>query len=280
MPPVVDLVDATGWRHRLEGPPRRVISLVPSTTETVFVIGGDDRLEGITRFCVHPKRARDLLPVIGGTKSPNLELILSLGPDLVLANQEENRREDVLALRENVPVFVFYPRDVPAAIRDVRNLGRLLGRDRAAEELASEIERRRPTLRAEPFRYIYLIWKRPYMAVGRDTFVDALLSEAGGVNAAPSRGRYPEMTIEELESSSADVILLSTEPFPFTEEHGTELLSQFQDPDRFRDRILVVDGQLLSWHGARLVEGLPYAAKLAASISELITSGGQAPKNR
>ncbi|HSF17441.1 MAG TPA: helical backbone metal receptor [Vicinamibacteria bacterium] len=275
MAPVVDLVDATGWRHRLDGPPRRVISLVPSTTETVFAIGADDRLEGVTRFCVHPKRAREHLPVIGGTKSPNLELILSLEPDLVLANREENRREDVLALRENVPVFVFYPRDVPSAIRDVRNLGKLLGFDRAAQELASKIERRHQALRAKPFRYIYLIWKRPYMAVGPDTFVDALLSEAGGINAAPTRGRYPEMTVEELESSSTDVILLSTEPFPFTEEHATELLSQIRDPDRFRGRILIVDGQLLSWHGARLVEGLPYLAKLVASISDRVTPGRQ-----
>jgi ABC-type Fe3+-hydroxamate transport system substrate-binding protein len=243
--------------------PRRIVSLVPSTTETIFALGASERVVGVTRFCVHPKEARERARIVGGTKDPRIEVILSLEPDLVLANQEENRREDVERLRERVPVSVFYPRDVEGAVADIRSLGRLLGEPEAAGALAEEIDRQRTRLRAvqwKPTRYLYFIWRRPYMVAGPETFIDALLAECGFENAAPQdRGRYPEMRIEEIEASGADVLLLASEPFPFEEKHRAELGTDAETH--------LVDGELLSWHGARLRQGLPYLGSLVERIA-------------
>jgi len=243
--------------------PSRIVSLVPSTTETLFSIGAAERVVGVTRFCVHPRQARERARVVGGTKNPRIETILSLEPDLVLANQEENRREDVERLRETVPVQVFFPKNVAQAIADIRSLGHLLGEPKAALTLAQEIERALATLSGRdwrPVRYFYFIWRRPYMVAGPETFIEALLAECGLVNAAPrDRGRYPEMVIEEIERSGPDVLFLSSEPFPFEEKHRAEF-----GPDA---RVHFVDGELLSWHGARLRQGLAYLRSLAERVS-------------
>jgi ABC-type Fe3+-hydroxamate transport system substrate-binding protein len=246
------------------------VSLVPSTTETVHALSAGDRLVGVTRFCVHPPEARKRARVIGGTKTPRIDRILALEPDLVLANREENRKEDVEKLEERVPVLVAYPRGVTEALADVRALGARLGLPEHADALVSDIERARDRLRARarPFRYLYFVWRRPYRVAAPDTFIAAFLAEAGGINAAPSdRGRYPEVQVFEVESSDADVLFLSSEPFPFREEHAAELRSALAR--RFRERVQLVDGELLSWHGARLRHGVPYLARLADRIASL-----------
>jgi len=250
--------------------PERIVSLVPSTTETLFSLGASERVVGVTRFCVHPREARERARVVGGTKNPRIETILSLEPDLVLANQEENRKEDVERLRERVPVHVFFPKDVGDAVADIRSLGHLLGEPKAALALADEIERELAPLRApradawRPIRYLYFIWRRPYMVAGPETFIEALLAEAGFVNAAPrAQGRYPEMGIEDIARSGADVLLLSSEPFPFEEKHRAELISELGTDAAAH----LADGELLSWHGARLRQGLPYLRSLAERVS-------------
>jgi ABC-type Fe3+-hydroxamate transport system substrate-binding protein len=244
--------------------PKRIVSLVPSTTETLFALGASERVVGVTRFCVHPREARERARVVGGTKNPRIEIILSLEPDLVLANQEENRKEDVERLRERIPVRVFFPKNVSEAIADVRSVGQLVGEETAANGLAAEMERALAALRAVEWpeiRYLYFIWRRPYMVAGPETFIDALLAEAGFVNAAPrDRGRYPEMETEEIGRARADILLLSSEPFPFEEKHRAELVAELG----IQARVILADGELLSWHGARLLEGLPYLSSLAA----------------
>jgi iron complex transport system substrate-binding protein len=249
--------------------PKRIVSLVPSTTETLFALGAGDRVVGVTRFCVHPDDARQRARVVGGTKNPGIETILSLSPDLVLANQEENRKEDVERLRERVPVHVFFPRDVSEAISDIRSLGALLGEPANAAAIAGEIERELSLLRNfehRPIRYLYFIWRRPYMVAGPSTFIDALLGEVGFVNRAPSdRGRYPVMEVEEVRRSDADVLLLASEPFPFEEKHLEEL----------GNRGVLADGELLSWHGVRLRDGLPYARSLAEGITSRTLSSAR-----
>jgi ABC-type Fe3+-hydroxamate transport system substrate-binding protein len=252
--------------------PRRLVSLVPSTTETVHALSEGDRLVGVTRFCVHPPEARTKARVIGGTKTPRLDRILALEPDLVLANQEENRKEDVDHLREHVPVLVAYPRDVAQAVADIRALGVRLGVPEPADAIGSDIDRARRALResARPFRYLYFVWRRPYLVASSDTFIAGFLAEAGGINVAPTdRGRYPEVEAQEIESSDADVLLLSSEPFPFGEADASELRSKLGS--RFRECVVLVDGELLSWHGARLRHGVPYLARLKQRIAGLMT---------
>ncbi len=247
--------------------PERIVSLVPSTTETLFSLGVGERVVGVTRFCVHPGEARERARVVGGTKNPRIEAILSLEPDLVLANQEENRKEDVDRLRERVPVHVFFPKEVGDAVADIRSLGHLLGEPKAALTLAEEIEQALARLRGDkwrPTRYLYFIWRRPYMVAGPETFIEALLAESGLLNAAPrNRGRYPEMGIEEIARSGAEVLLLSSEPFPFEEKHRAELIAELGNDAR----AVLADGELLSWHGARLRQGLPYLRSLAERIA-------------
>lgn len=238
------------------------MSLVPSTTETLFELGAGDRVVGVTRFCVRPQQARRKARNVGGTKSPDVAAIFGLEPELVFANREENRKEDVERLRERVPVYVAFPRSVPEAIADIRSAGRLLELEPRAEAIAARLASALTSLRgaARPFRYLYFIWRNPYRVAGPTTFVASLLAEAGGENAAPpDRGRYPEMTAEAVDASGADVLLLSSEPFPFDETHATEL----GGPERAR----LVDGQLLSWHGTRLLDGLPYLEALLPELA-------------
>ena len=242
----------------------RIVSFVPSTTETIFELGASERLVGVTRFCVRPANAAEGRVVIGGTKAPRIDRILALEPDLVLANREENRKEDVEELRRSLEVFVAYPRGVDDAVSDIRKLSRLVGARENGEHLAEAIESARAKLRPrERFRYLYLIWQEPFMVAGADTFIDALLAEAGGVNRAPGgRGRYPTMTEEEIRDSGAEELLLATEPFPFDDGHAESLGARFPE-----QRLRVVDGQLLSWHGARLRAAFPYLVELAAALT-------------
>jgi ABC-type Fe3+-hydroxamate transport system substrate-binding protein len=245
--------------------PARLVSLVPSMTETVFALGAGDRLVGVTRFCVRPAHARERAAVVGGTKNPNVERIVSLRPDLVLANQEENRRQDVEALRSRVPVHLAFPTTVSEARADILALGAILGEEEPAARIASAIERARNALQVDrplPFRYLYFIWRRPFMVAGPGTFIEGFLAEAGGINVAPGdRGRYPELVMTEIEATEADVLLLSSEPYPFGEGQRLELAASFP-----RCRVLLVDGELLSWHGVRMIEGLPYLGSLARRI--------------
>ena len=272
---VISVTDARGAAISLPRPPRRIISLVPSTTESVHALGAGDRLVGVTRYCVLPTEAREKTSVVGGTKSPRLDVIRSLKPDLILGNKEENREQDVRELETVAPVYVAFPRDLTTALEELQKLGALLQRDDTAGKLVDNLALARTNLIQEartraPFRFLYLIWQKPYMAAGTATFIDALIREAGGRNAVDSEaGRYPQLTVPEIEELRPDVVLFSSEPFPFEAKHTTEFLSATSDPSNLKGRTLLVDGQLLSWHGARLRDGIPYLADLAREIVAL-----------
>jgi ABC-type Fe3+-hydroxamate transport system substrate-binding protein len=236
------------------------VSLVPSTTETLFDLGVGDRVVGVTRFCVHPDEARGR-PKIGGTKDADPARIEALGPDLVVANCEENTREIFDALGGMVPVWAAFPRTLDDALADLRSLGTLVGSD--AEPVCRAIELERARLSPRPFSFTYLIWKDPWMAVGPDTFISALLREAGGTNESTAVDRFPVVTVEELRRREG-LLLLSSEPFPFAERHVAALV----DAGISRERIHLVDGELLSWHGSRLRLGLPYLRAFLGRLTD------------
>lgn len=246
-------------------PPRRVVSLCPSITETLVAIGGLRRLVAATRFCVRPEGLLWGLPRIGGTKNPDIPRILDLAPDLVFANEEENRLEDVEALRAaGIDVEVSFPRKVDEVPDAIRGWGRRLGEESEAAALAGRIETELSALRSEPaagsFRYAYWIWRNPWMTVSGDTYVSDLLALSGGVNVyAGEADRYPVSTPEEALARGAKVHLFPTEPFPFREEkHGKEIETLFGPAARR----LFVAGDDLCWHGARTLDGLRAARKL------------------
>lgn len=242
----------------------RIVSLCPSLTELVFDLGAGDELVGITRYCVHPADRVGSVEQVGGTKDPDLERIRELAPDLVLMNEEENRREDAEALRAaGVPIHDSFPRDTAGTAAMVRSIAAAIGREQPGEEIARDIERRservrREALGSEPVRWAYLIWRKPWMAVNDDTFVAALLNQAGGRNVFGDRSeRYPEVSPQDLASAAPDLVLLSSEPFPFEGKHADELAAATSLP---RERFRLVDGELLSWHGSRTPAGIDHAA--------------------
>jgi iron complex transport system substrate-binding protein len=258
-------------------PPARVVSLCPSITETLVAIGGLSRLVAATRYCVRPQGLLWGLPRIGGTKDPDLPRILDLRPDLVFANEEENRLEDVEALRaDGIEVDVSFPRrvaDVPAAIRQ---WGRSLGVQKEAGDLAERIDGELAALEADPppgsFRYAYWIWRNPWMTVSDDTYVADLLRLSGGVNVfGDAEGRYPAATPEEALARGASVHFFPSEPYPFREEkHGAEVAGVFGE----RARRLFVAGDDLCWHGVRTLDGLKAARRLRAYAEETRSTPG------
>jgi ABC-type Fe3+-hydroxamate transport system substrate-binding protein len=237
--------------------PRRLVSLVPSTTETLFALGVGDRVVGVTDFCTRPDPMPGHVQRVGGTKTPDLAAIRALAPDLVLANREENRREDVAALAAWTTVEVAYPRTVPEAVADIRRLGSLVGAEARAAELATDIEGRAEAVRraARPHRFAYLVWRRPWMAAGQDTFVDALLALGGGRNVLrPAEGRYPVVDLADLGARRPDVVLLPDEPYPFEPRHVDEVAAAMGPAYLARCRL--VSGDNYCWHGVRLLAGL------------------------
>ena len=254
----------------------RIISLCPSLTELVFDLGRGDDLVGRTKFCVHPAGRVERIESVGGTKNPKVARIMELAPDLVLLNEEENRREDAEALAAaGVRCHVSFPRDVDETARMVRDIGAVLERPAEAGRIAADIERRAARVRdgarqAPAVRYAYLIWRNPWMVAGGDTFVTAILALAGGANVFADRpDRYPTVIPEELTAADPDVVLLSSEPFPFKERHAEELEAATGLP---RDRMQFVDGEYLSWHGSRTPDGVDYAERVVGTARARTTT--------
>ncbi len=259
----VAAVDATGASLRLSRPPRRIVSLVPSTTETLCALGLAEALVGITAYCREPAALLAGKPRIGGEKDPDLERIRALAPDLVIANVEENRAEDVARLRAwGIPVWVAYPRTVAEAIGMIRDLGRLTGTEARAEALAAECEALRAEAEARtaarpPVPCFYAIWREPWMTVGRDTYIHDMLRLVGGANVFADRAeRYPTVTLDEVAARRPEVILLPDEPFRFRARHRHDFAAYAEVPAVRAGRILLVDGKPFSWHGPRIAEAL------------------------
>jgi ABC-type Fe3+-hydroxamate transport system substrate-binding protein len=248
-------VDASGASLALSAPPRRIVSLVPSTTELLCALGLAEALVGVTVYCVEPRDVVRTKTRVGGEKNPDLGTIGALAPDLVVANLEENRREDVEALREaGVPVWVTFPRTVAEGLAMIGELGDLTGAAAGARALLAELEPLYAQVRAAAERrpavsVFYPIWREPWMTIGSDTYVHDLLATCGGANVFGDRARYPSVTLEEVAARAPEVVLLPDEPFRFRRAH----VKEFQPWAR---RIHLVDGKPISWHGPRLAQAL------------------------
>lgn len=245
----------------------RIVSLCPSLTELVFDFGLGDQLVGITKYCVHPEDGVAALEKVGGTKDPNVARIIELAPDVVLVNEEENRREDAEALAAaGLCIANSFPKNSLETAGMVRDYGAVLGAEGAAEAIARDIETRTEMViaaakaRGTERRFAYLIWRKPWMSVNRDTFASALLEQAGGHNVfGAADERYPELDIEALVAANPERVFLCTEPFPFQEKHIVELSEATGLP---AEAFAIADGEYLSWHGSRTPRGVEYAAEL------------------
>jgi ABC-type Fe3+-hydroxamate transport system substrate-binding protein len=247
----------------------RIVSLCPSLTELVFDLGRGPDVVGVTDFCVHPAKGVAAVEKVGGTKSPDVERIRALRPDVVLMNEEENRRQDADALAAaGLDCHVSMPRDCAETAEMVRSIGARLERSREAEAIALEIESRAERVRRAArgraiVPFAYLIWRKPWMSVNADTFASGLLEQAGGRNVfARESARYPEIDVDRLKQADPMLVLLCTEPFPFQPKHIDELSSA---TGIARDRFVIADGEYLSWHGSRTPGGIDYAERLIDS---------------
>ena len=243
-------------------PARRIVSLVPSTTELLCAVGLADALVGVTVYCVEPRDVVRGKTRVGGEKDPDLAVIRALAPDLVVANIEENRREDVEALRAaGLRVWLAYPRSVAESLAMVRELGEVTGADEGARRLLAELEPLLAAVRARlagrrPTPVFYPIWREPWMTIGADTYIHDVLTTCGGANVFADRARYPTVTLAEVAERAPEVVLLPDEPFRFRRAHLRDF-APFPAMPAVRDgRVHLVDGKRFSWHGPRLAEAL------------------------
>ena len=250
---------------------RRIVSLVPSLTETLVHLGLRSELVGCTSFCVDPPDLHRDVTIVGGTKDFDVEKILALRPTHIIANQEENTREPIEVLASRVPTLVSFPKgpaDVPAMLRD---MGRFLDCLRVAEQLSQAIEAQlvlcRQTVDALEHRvkFLYLIWREPYMVAGCDTYISRLLECAGWVNAYQGAERYPALSSAEIATLGVDEILLSSEPFPFRNRHAQKL----RDEGVRHGSMSKIDGKTCSWFGWRTLPALEFIRELRGGSRNL-----------
>jgi ABC-type Fe3+-hydroxamate transport system substrate-binding protein len=250
--------DQLGREIQINFPPKRIISLVPSQTELLFDLGLDAEIVGVTKFCIHPKAKVKSKTKVGGTKTLDLELIRHLKPDLIIGNKEENIKADIELLMDEFPVWMSDVNTLDEAKDMIVQVGELLDRAPEAAYLNHLIQSGFTDLQQLALentklkKVAYLVWKDPYMYVGRDTFINSILNVAGFRNVVQTP-RYPELSFTELSRLTPDVLFLSSEPYPFKEKHISEIKLLFPNVD-----VALVDGEMFSWYGSRLVRSVEY----------------------
>ncbi|MFN8144269.1 MAG: helical backbone metal receptor [Bacteroidia bacterium] len=257
--------DQLGRTLQFESVPIRIVSLVPSQTELLFDLGLQERVVGITKFCIHPEQWYRSKQRIGGTKQLDIQKIRELNPDLIIGNKEENEMEQIQLLMKDYPVWMSDIADLNDAINMIKSIGDLVQKNEMAENIISQISRNFELLLGKitknQTRVAYLIWKKPWMAAGNKTFIHSMLKFCGFENVFQNKARYPETNPEELNEMKPEVVLLSSEPYPFNENDANELLDSIQE-----SKILVVDGEAFSWYGSRLIHSPEYFRKLLLRI--------------
>lgn len=245
--------DQMGRNIELAAPPQRIVSVVPSQTELLHDLGAP--VVGITKFCVHPESWFRTLPRVGGTKQLHMDRIAALEPDLIIANKEENTREQIELLAEHYPVWISDIHNLDEACGMIAGVGQLVNREAAAQRIVQRIrvgfEHLPRPLMDVPVAYF--IWREPWMVAGGDTFIHQMLKVCGMRNVFEDLRRYPAVTLPQLASSGCRMILLSSEPYPFKEKHIQEIREYVPDAD-----IRLVDGEMFSWYGSRLLQAPAY----------------------
>lgn len=256
------LTDQLNRRLTINYPPKRIISVVPSQTELLFELGLSEQIVGITKFCIHPQTQFKVKTKVGGTKKLDIDLIRSLTPDLIIGNKEENTKEDLDLLALEFPVWISDVHNLEDAMLAITQIAALVDREPEAAYLNHLINAGFTDLQTLALqlgidkKVAYLIWKDPYMLAGKNTFISDILMKIGLINVIKDT-RYPEIDLESLKALQPDLIFLSSEPYPFKEKHLEELKLAIPGI-----KIMLVDGEMFSWHGSRLVKAVQYLFQL------------------
>ena len=244
----------------------RIISTVPSITELLFDLGLDDRVIGITRFCIHPEQWYRSKQRIGGTKNLHLNKIKELKPDLIISNKEENTKEEIESLMMDFEVLITDIKTIDDNLGLINILGQKLSCTERALELTHKLQSVMESLHViQKASAVYLIWKDPYMTTGGDTFINNMLENVGFKNLYSDQIRYPQIPIEELIRLNPQFVLLSSEPYPFGEKHIAELQNELPDT-----KILLVDGEAFSWYGSRIIKKAEYLKSIQTKIQTFV----------
>ncbi|MCJ8346389.1 helical backbone metal receptor [bacterium] len=233
--------------------PKRIISLVPSLTETLIDLGLSQQMVGKTSFCIHPQKLVKEIESIGGTKNFKLERIIELKADIVFANMEENTKEQIMELKKHCLVFVTKVDQFDDVIPLILAMGMLTHRNEQAQQISKSIQTSFQKIQSynfQPFKVSYLIWKNPYMLAASNTFIDSILNLLTLENAFAQEVRYPQVEFSQIISSKSDLIFLSSEPYPFKEKHCKQLSKESKITS------ILVDGEDFSWFGSRLKDSL------------------------
>ncbi|MFZ5971310.1 MAG: ABC transporter substrate-binding protein [Bacteroidota bacterium] len=250
--------DQLHCRVEVVQPVKRIVSLVPSQTELLFDLGLASRIAGVTRFCVHPREARGTKANVGGTKKFDFTQIDRLQPDLIIGNKEENYSEGIETLRQRYPVWMSDIYSLEDATAMMEQIGLLTGTLDTAQQLIAGINRAFAHLApSPPATVLYLIWREPWMAAAKNTFIDAMLTRLGLLNVLAHEVRYPELSVEVMRALRPDWVFLSSEPYPFSQKHEPALRDLFPE-----SKILLVDGEMFSWYGSRLLQAPAYFQSL------------------
>jgi ABC-type Fe3+-hydroxamate transport system substrate-binding protein len=239
-------------------PPCRIVSLVPSQTELLYDLGLEKEVVGITKFCIHPQQWYNSKTRVGGTKTLDIEKIKSLHPDLIIANKEENEREQIELLSDLFPVWMSDIYNLADSLNMITEVGHLVNATDRAEHLKTSIEKKFNL----PFygdshnkKALYLIWRKPWMGAGERTFIHDILTRLGLENVLKNE-RYPEISKGELQRLNPQVVFLSSEPYPFKKQHVAEIAQLLPDA-----KIVLADGEMFSWYGSRLLLAADYFSK-------------------
>ncbi|MCR8666154.1 helical backbone metal receptor [Aestuariibaculum sp. M13] len=256
----------------LKSIPKRIISLVPSQTELLCDLGLEDSLIGVTKFCVHPHYITTKVAVVGGTKQIHLDKIKALQPDIILCNKEENTKEIVEACEHICPVHVSDIYTISDSIELIKQYGVLFDRQKQSEAMSAKIEAEVTDFKMflknrRELRVAYFIWKSPWMVAANNTFINHLLELNKFTNAFDRQERYPEVLLEASgEYEAIQIVLLSSEPYPFKENHKTEVQEYFP-----KAKIVLADGEMFSWYGSRLLKAFEYFKTLRLNLENNLT---------
>lgn len=259
---MIEIIDQMNNTIRLENAPSRIVSLVPSQTELLYTLGAGESVVGITKFCVHPHEWFTTKTRVGGTKNVDIEKVKSLKPDLIIGNKEENTLEDIIELQKIAPVYMSDVNSFDEAMGMIHDIAILLYRIEQGNLLINEITKQFNKLddfiAGRQFTTLYFMWKDPYFTVGQKTFINDMICKIGGVNLQLNN-RYPEWNHDG--NLSPEIIMLSSEPFPFKEEHKDFFHLHYPD-----SKVILVDGEYFSWYGSRLKNAANYFMNLLREI--------------
>lgn len=237
-------------------PLQRIVSLVPSKTELLYDLGLNEEVVGITKFCIHPPQWFRSKTRVGGTKNFSVQKIVALNPQLVIGNKEENTRLGIEELEKILPVWMSDVQNLPDALAMIQQIGQLCGKTDVALQMTQQIQRLFEQIpKAHGQRVLYLIWRNPYMAAGHQTFINAMLTDVCGFTNVlpPEAGRYPQVDVSLLRELQPNVVMLSSEPYPFTSKHIAEIKEILP-----KATVLPVNGEFFSWYGSRLLQAGSY----------------------